>query len=68
MLMCLDNNLDTDKTFNYEENNYYKIVLSHKPDNFDLIENKNINLFLAGNSLNGQIRLPFIGAIIKKEG
>ena len=68
MLIGLDNNLDTDKTFNYEENNYYKIVLSHKSDNFDLIENKNINLFLAGNSLNGQIRLPFIGAIIKKEG
>lgn len=68
MLIGLDNNLDIDKAFNYEENDYYKIVLSHKSDNFDLIENKNINLFLAGNSLNGQIRLPFIGAIIKKEG
>ena len=56
MLIGLDNNLDIDKAFNYEENDYYKIVLSHKSDN------------LAGNSLNGQIRLPFIGAIIKKEG
>ena len=32
------------------------------------LNNKNINLFLSGNSLNGQIRLPFLGGIIKKDG
>lgn len=68
MLIGLDNNLNIDNTFNYEDNNYYKIVLSHYPDNYDLIENKEINLFLSGNSLNGQIRLPLLGGIIKKEG
>lgn len=42
--------------------------MSHFPDNFDLINDKNINLFLSGNSLNGQVRLPFLGGIIKKDG
>ena len=50
------------------QNNNYSIVLIHKPDYFDDIKDKEYNLILAGHSLGGQIRLPFIGALIKKDG
>lgn len=52
-----------------KNNNYtYSIALIHKPDYFDEIKDKEYNLILAGHSLGGQIRLPFIGALIKKDG
>ena len=38
----------------------------HKPDDIIDINTKNYNLVLAGHSLNGQIRLPFIGCIGSK--
>ena len=68
LLIGLDTNINLENAFKYEDNNNYKIVLSHYPDNFKLINDKNINLFLSGNSLNGQVRLPFLGGIIKKDG
>lgn len=68
MLIGLDNNIDIEKTFNYIDNEYYKIVLSHKPDNFDLISTYKPDLFLSGTSLNGQVRLPLIGALYKFDG
>lgn len=46
----------------------YNIVLTHMPDNYSELNNKNINLVLAGHTLNGQVRIPFYGGIIKKEG
>lgn len=49
-----------------ERKNIYKILLIHEPD---IIDNINIDydLILAGHSHNGQVRLPFIGAIKKVE-
>ncbi len=44
------------------------IGLLHKPDEFDKLKNYDIDIILAGHSLGGQIRLPFWGATIKKEG
>ena len=40
----------------------YKILLTHFPDNIDTLlnSNKNINLILAGHSLNGSINIPYI--------
>lgn len=46
----------------------FNLVITHQPDNIDELVNYDVNLVLAGHSLLGQIRLPFIGGIIKKEG
>lgn len=44
----------------------YSIFLMHEPDNINFIHD--FDLVLAGHSLNGQIKLPFIGGIIKRDG
>ena len=56
-------NLDT--AFNYINENvsYYTILLAHEPDTYKKVMDKNIDLILSGHSHNGQIRIPFIGAI-----
>lgn len=61
---------DLDKTLAYQnENISYKIMLTHEPDISDEIVSKDntINLILAGHSHNGQVRLPFIGALVTPE-
>lgn len=61
---------DIDKTMEYFKENEdinYKIILSHEPDYADTVVSKypNINLILAGHSHGGQVRLPFLGGIMK---
>ena len=72
MLIGLDDSINgnqsLDMAFNYEENNYYKILIAHEPDTYEKIKDKNIDLFLTGHSLNGQVRLPFIGSIYTPTG
>lgn len=46
----------------------YSILVLHEPDYINDIDYSNFNLILAGHSLNGQIKLPFIGGIIKPKG
>lgn len=46
----------------------YNILLLHEPDIVDSIDINNYQLILGGHSHNGQVRLPFIGAIITPEG
>lgn len=48
--------------------NLFTIGLIHKPDEIDNMNLTNVNLVLAGHSLNGQIRIPFYGALIKRTG
>lgn len=48
-----------------ENSNYdYKINIMHYPDYFDNIKKYDFNLVLAGHSHNGQVRLPFYGAVV----
>ena len=47
---------------------YYIIILAHEPDQIDKISNYNFNLFLSGHSHQGQVRIPFIGAIWTPKG
>lgn len=46
----------------------YKILLMHEPDNIIKIKNYKVDLVLAGHSHNGQVRFPFIGAIVTPKG
>ena len=46
----------------------YNIVITHYPDNIDEISKYDVDLVIAGHSLLGQIRLPFVGGIIRKDG
>lgn len=46
----------------------FKIFVMHMPDEYEKIKDYNFDLVLAGHSLNGQIRIPFYGAIITPKG
>lgn len=46
----------------------FVIGLLHKPDEFQNLKKYDIDVIFAGHSLGGQIRLPFWGALIKKDG
>lgn len=60
--------VDIPKAFeNYDENNY-TILLTHEPDLYEKTKEYKSDLVLAGHSHNGQVRIPFIGAVIKVEG
>ncbi|MDC4239748.1 metallophosphoesterase [Clostridium tertium] len=42
----------------------FKILLSHRPELFDIYTKNNMNLVFSGHAHGGQIRIPFIGGII----
>ena len=70
----LNGNRNIDNAFKYfsVENhnaNIYSICLIHESDDIDDILSKySVDLFLGGHSHNGQIRIPFYGAISGVEG
>lgn len=41
----------------------FTIAMAHEPDTYLALQDYPLNIFLAGHSHNGQIRLPFIGAL-----
>lgn len=52
------------KTTTLEETEYFTITLSHNPNNIDKIKS---DVLLSGMTHGGQVKLPFIGGIIKEE-
>lgn len=70
----LKGEIDINKSYNYfSESNHnsdiYTITLLHEPDSVDDILNRHsTDLFLAGHSHNGTIRIPFLGSIKKVDG
>ncbi len=65
---------DLGKAYEYysdDENdkNVFNLTIMHEPDTTsDILANIGPNLILAGHSLNGSIRLPFIGCLNKGKG
>lgn len=56
------NNLNLELTTN---NNYYSICIMHNPDYIDnILEKVNCNLALAGDTLGGEIKIPFYKGIL----
>lgn len=49
-------------------NSTYNILLVHEPDKILNMDYSKYNLILGGHSLNGLIKLPFIGPLFKYEG
>lgn len=66
------NELDTAYSYFKEEthnSNIYTITILHQPDYVDdVIDNYKSDLFLAGHSHNGNIRVPYLHYAMKKEG
>ncbi len=42
----------------------FTMLLSHRPECFNVYQNKNIDLVLSGHTHGGQFRLPFLGGVI----
>ena len=70
----LNNKINIDDGYKYfkdESHNsmIYTISMLHEPDSVDeILASYNSDLFLAGHSHNGQVRIPGVGTIIRKKG
>lgn len=63
------NNNNYENLISSRDQNSFAIALTHFPDNTDaIVNNLDPNIVLAAHSHNGQVRFPFMGAIMKKEG
>lgn len=47
-----------------ESSERFKILLSHRPELFDIYSNNEVDLVFSGHAHGGQFRLPFIGGLI----
>ena len=47
-----------------KENDNFTILLSHRPELFDIYVEYNINLILSGHAHGGQFCLPFVGGVV----
>ena len=63
-----DKSLTNEIKENINLNTYnYKILLTHYPDSVTSVLKYNFDLIASGHSLNGQVKLPFIGSVYTKE-
>lgn len=52
-----------DELQKYFDNEYFKILLSHRPELFDVYTQNNMNIVFSGHAHGGQFRLPFVGGL-----
>ena len=70
----ISNNININQGYEYftqptHNSNIYTITLLHEPDNVEEITaSYQTDLFLAGHSHNGQVYIPYIGGVFRKEG
>ncbi len=70
----LNGNLDVGESFSYfadstHNSEIFTLTISHEPDLIDdVLNNYSTDLFLAGHSHNGNVRIPYIGALYKFDG
>lgn len=70
----ISNNININQGYEYftqptHNSNIYTITLLHEPDNVEEITaSYQTDLFLAGHSHNGQVYIPYIGGLFRKEG
>lgn len=53
-----------DHLLRLSDDSVFQILLSHRPELFDLYANENIDLIFSGHAHGGQFRLPFIGGLV----
>ena len=59
---------DIEKAFKGSSTDIYTVVLMSETDSIDDLVERKPDLILAGSNLNGEVRLPFIGGLFKKDG
>jgi predicted MPP superfamily phosphohydrolase len=52
------------KRLTKDKSETFKILLSHRPELFDIYKDNKMNLAFCGHAHGGQIRLPFIGGLV----
>lgn len=55
---------ETLKGWATEENESFNVLLSHRPELFDVYQAANLDLVFSGHAHGGQIRLPFVGGFV----
>ncbi len=64
VLIGFNNDIDTYKTFDFQDKDYLKIGIMNNPDLIkEINKNHMLDIALAGYTLNGQIRLPKAGGL-----
>lgn len=63
--MGMDNSAEymNDELQKYRNNGYFKILLSHRPELFDVYVENGIDIVFSGHAHGGQFRLPLVGGL-----